>query len=159
MRIVALYMETPTIWCGHNELLVARLLGAVFYGEIRAHPDGVYWCPNGAWVRFKELPEPLLRQMELAMLYGQRGCGECCGLGRVAGRFVRRLRPWELAFAPRVRQRAVVVCLRDSVPRGLHAFCSESLRRPASVSWRLSGGPLEFQICPQKPREGPSGNT
>ena len=47
---------------------MTKLLGTMLGDVLKAHPDGVYYYLNGAWVRVEEIPEFLLRSMEVVLV-------------------------------------------------------------------------------------------
>ena len=67
-------MHLGLVWEWRSDLLVARLVGVLFGGRLRAHPSGVYAyldSAHGAWQRVEELPAIFLREVESAVPMSQ----------------------------------------------------------------------------------------
>ena len=66
--MLALHLESGVDWDASSDILMTKLLGTLFCDVLKAHPDGVYYYLNGAWVRVEETPEFLLRSMEVVLV-------------------------------------------------------------------------------------------
>ena len=71
LLVVALHLDSGVNWDARSDILTTRLLGTLFGESLRAHADGVYHYSNGAWIRVEEIPEPVLRSMEIVLTRSQ----------------------------------------------------------------------------------------
>eukprot|EP00975_Prorocentrum_lima_P035284 7412337-Prorocentrum_lima.AAC.1 len=71
MKVVALHLDAGVNWDSRSDIITTRLLGTLYGDELRAHAEGVYLYDNGAWCRIEEIPEPILRDMELVLMRAQ----------------------------------------------------------------------------------------
>ena len=71
LLIVALHLHSGVNWDSRSDILMTKLLGALFSDRLRSHLDGIYHYANGGWRQIEEVPEPLLREMEKALASAQ----------------------------------------------------------------------------------------
>ncbi len=68
LLLVALHLDSSVGWDATSDILATKILGTALGDVLRGHPDGVYHYMNGAWNRIEEIPESLLRSMELVLV-------------------------------------------------------------------------------------------
>ena len=71
IMVVALCVHSDLVWSASSELLVTRLLGALFGDILRAHPDAVYHYDHGSWKVIEQMPASVIRNMETALVGAQ----------------------------------------------------------------------------------------
>lgn len=67
LKIMALYLDMNVIWDSKSDLLLARIVGTLTHGRLRAHSDSVRQYKNGAWHRLAALPSAMVSEMENAL--------------------------------------------------------------------------------------------
>ena len=71
LMVVALCVHGELVWSASSELLVTRLLGALFGSVLRAHSDSVYYYEHGSWKAIEQMPAIVIRNMESALVGAQ----------------------------------------------------------------------------------------
>jgi hypothetical protein len=67
LLVIALYMDTNIHWDSKSDLLLARLVGTLQIGALRAHSDAVRHYSNGAWRKILVLPGHVVQEIEEAL--------------------------------------------------------------------------------------------
>ena len=71
IMIILLCVDSDLVWSASSELLVTRLLGALFGDILRARPDAVYHYDHGSWKVIEQMPAVITRSMETSLVGAQ----------------------------------------------------------------------------------------
>ena len=81
MLLVALYLDTGINWDYRSDITGTRVLATLYFSELRAHPDGIFYYANGAWKKIKEIPESILNGLEQVFNISQIYFSQLCNSG------------------------------------------------------------------------------